>query len=201
MSTTGNSSGRMAIASVMPARKPLQPVATREAVDGTTTTTHSASPRIASSPDQPPVSRCSRVPSGCDRLQGLADLAHFGARAGGAHLGDALALDDQRARRRRTARSRRRAASTLSARRPRRTLRTGTDSPVSSDSSVVRLVARGARHRPARGRLRPARSGRRGRPRGPRCASARRRGSRAREGWTGRAGPRAPAPSFAPGRA
>ena len=59
--------------------------------------THKANPRIATRRTSRPTSCLQPGSFNLHRLQGLADVAHFGVDASGPHLGDPLALDNQRA--------------------------------------------------------------------------------------------------------
>ena len=78
VSTTGNSSGSIAIASVRPASSPPQPVAARQAVDHDDQRAQRERRAARGCARGGRVSRCERRRLGLDRLRGLADLAHLG---------------------------------------------------------------------------------------------------------------------------
>ena len=154
MSTTGNSSGSIAIASVRPASTLAEPVAAQQRSSASTIATHSAS---ADGRDQ--LARCARSRArarSCPASSAASDAPMRPSSVRGPVATTsraALPLDHQRAGEH--------------AGRRRARFATGSDSPVSSDSSSIELVRRdAAARRPARGRPRASSS------RSPRTTSA-----------------------------
>ena len=191
VSTTGNSSGSIDMPSAMPASKRVEPAAAQRSVqhhhqhaDRPAGQRKDARPAAASAPAAAAV----RSPA-CSSDWPILPISLRGASRG--DFGKARAPHDQRCRRRRSADRRRPDGRLPAAAAPcARRLRTGTD--FARQQRFVGLQIAGlpaASRRPARGRLRQARSDRRAPPRGRRCALRAPSRIPARAGWSGRAAP------------